>query len=48
MDWTNKDDVQREMRKLIKWQLRAASYAKDAVDATADGVVDVLKRRSGR
>ena len=48
VDWTNKDDVQREMRKVIKRQLRAASYAKETIDATADGVVDVLKRRSGR
>jgi type I restriction enzyme, R subunit len=45
VDWANKDDVQREMRRLIKRQLRAASYPADKVDAVADSVVDLLKRR---
>jgi type I restriction enzyme R subunit len=37
---------EREMRRLIKRQLRAASYAADKVDATAESIVDLLKRRS--
>lgn len=45
VDWEHKDDVQREMRRLIKRQLRAASYPADKLDAVAEGVVDLLKRR---
>ncbi len=45
VDWVHKDDVQREMRRLIKRQLRAASYAADKIDSVAESVVDLLKRR---
>ncbi len=45
VDWVHKDDVQREMRRLIKRQLRAASYPADKIDAVAESVVDLLKRR---
>lgn len=45
VDWANKDDVQREMRRLIKRQLRAASYPADKIDAVAESIVDLLKRR---
>jgi type I restriction enzyme R subunit len=48
VDWVHKDDVQREMRRLIKRQLRAAAHAADRVDATAESIVDLLKRRNGR
>jgi type I restriction enzyme, R subunit len=48
VDWVHKDDVQREMRRLIKRQLRVAAYAPDEIDATAESVVDLLKRRRGR
>jgi type I restriction enzyme R subunit len=48
VDWIHKDDVQREMRKLIKRQLRAAGYATDKVDGLAEGLVDLLKRRRPR
>jgi type I restriction enzyme R subunit len=48
VDWVHKNDVQREMRRIIKKQLTAASYPKETVDATAESVVDLLKRRSGR
>lgn len=48
VDWAHKDDVQREMRRLIKRQLRAAGYALDKIDATAESLVDLLKRRGGR
>jgi type I restriction enzyme R subunit len=45
VDWAQKDDVQREMRRIVKRQLRAARYAPEKVDATAERVVDLLKRR---
>jgi type I restriction enzyme R subunit len=45
VDWANKDDVQREMRRLIKRQLRAASYPADKIDVVAESIVDLLKRR---
>lgn len=45
VDWAHKDDVQREMRRLIKRQLRAASYSGDEIEILAEGVVDLLKRR---
>jgi type I restriction enzyme, R subunit len=45
VDWSHKDDVQREMRRLIKRQLRVASYAPDKIDIIAESVVDLLKRR---
>ncbi|MGH7270861.1 MAG: type I restriction enzyme endonuclease domain-containing protein, partial [Polyangiaceae bacterium] len=45
VDWPQKDDVQREMRRLIKRQLRAASFAAPKIDATAESIVDLMKRR---
>lgn len=48
VDWHQKDDVQREMRRLIKRQLRAASYPTTKIDSVAESVVDLLKRRGGR
>jgi type I restriction enzyme R subunit len=45
VDWQTKDDVQREMRRLIKRQLTAANYPKDRVAAVAESVVDLMKRR---
>ncbi len=45
VDWQSKDDVQREMRRLIKRQLRAAGYAADKIDSLAESVVALLKRR---
>lgn len=48
VDWVHKDDVQREMRRLIKRQLRAAGFAQDKADATAGSIVELLKRRNGR
>jgi type I restriction enzyme R subunit len=49
VDWVHKDDVQREMRRRIKRQLRAAGFADDKkIDATAEGIVELMKRRRGR
>jgi type I restriction enzyme, R subunit len=45
VDWPQKDDVQREMRRLIKRQLRAASYPSEKIDSVAESVVDLMKRR---
>jgi type I restriction enzyme R subunit len=45
VDWATKDDVQREMRRLIKRQLRAASFPGDKIDTTAESIVDLMKRR---
>ena len=45
VDWATKDDVQREMRRLIKRQLRAAGFATDKIDPTAESIVDLMKRR---
>jgi type I site-specific restriction-modification system R (restriction) subunit len=48
VDWAHKEDVQREMRRLIKKQLKAASYPVAKIDSVAESVVELLKRRSGR
>jgi type I restriction enzyme R subunit len=48
VDWAHKEDVQREMRRLIKKQLKAASHPAAKVDSVAESVVDLLKRRGGR
>jgi len=48
VDWYHKDDVQREMRRLIKRQLRAAAFAADKIDVLAETIVDLYKRRGGR
>jgi type I restriction enzyme R subunit len=48
VDWVTKDDVQKEMRRLIKRQLRAAGFAADKIDPMAESVVDLMKRRRGR
>jgi len=48
VDWAQKSDVQKEMRRIIKNQLRAASFPKDKIDATAESIVDLMKRRRGR
>lgn len=48
VDWWMKDDVQKEMRRRIKRQLRAAGYNEDRIDPLAEGIVDLLKRRRSR
>lgn len=47
VDWAKKDDVQREMRRTIKRQLRAESYEPAKVDEVAEGIVELMKRRRG-
>jgi type I restriction enzyme R subunit len=48
VDWQHKDDVQREMRRLIKRQLRAAAFPAEKVEPLAEGIVDLYKRRGPR
>jgi type I restriction enzyme R subunit len=48
VDWAHKDDVQREMRRLIKRQLRASGYPTAKIDSVAESIVDLLKRRGSR
>jgi len=45
VDWQVKEDVQREMRRVIKKHLRAASYPSAGLDRLAEGIVDLLRRR---
>lgn len=45
VDWQQKDDVQKEMRRLIKRQLKAASFPKDKIDSLAESIVELMKRR---
>lgn len=45
IDWQQKEDVQKEMRKRIKRQLRAAGYPDGQLDGIAEGIVDLLRKR---
>jgi type I restriction enzyme R subunit len=44
IDWRTKDDVQREMRRRVKRQLRAAGIDGDQVEAIANDLLDVARR----
>jgi type I restriction enzyme R subunit len=44
----SREDVQKDMRRLVKRQLRTAHTTEDKLDALAEQVVDLLKRRQGR
>jgi type I restriction enzyme R subunit len=48
VDWVSREDVQKDIRRLVKRQLRAAQTPEDKLDALAEQVVDLLKRRQGR
>jgi type I restriction enzyme M protein len=48
VDWVNREDVQKDIRRLVKRQLRAAQVTEDKLDPLAEQVVDLLKRRQGR
>jgi type I restriction enzyme R subunit len=45
VDGQAKEDVQREMRRTIRRQLKAASVATDRIDALAESIVELMKRR---
>lgn len=48
VDWANKSDVQREIRRQIKRQLPTDIYEKDVQERLAHELVDVLRARKGR
>ncbi len=48
VDWTRKDDVQRDMRRRIKRHLDAARYVEPEKSALAARILDLLKAREGR
>ncbi len=48
IDWTRKDDVQRQMRQKVKRHLRAANYESEKVEALAGKIVDLAKVRKGK
>ena len=48
VDWWQKEDLQREMRKAIKQHLRARGLADDDLEGLAAGIVDLAKIRRRR
>ncbi len=48
VDWKTKDDVLREMRRLIKRQLKASHVPEEKRETMAESIVDLMKRRRGR
>ncbi len=48
IDWTQKEDVQREAKKRIKRQLSAAGFKDPGLGLLTNEIVDLLKAREGR
>jgi type I restriction enzyme R subunit len=48
VDWVNREDVQKEMRKRLKRLLRLTNRGDEEAVTLAELVVDLLKRRNGR
>ena len=48
VDWSQKTDVQREMRRQIKRRLPAEMYGKDEQERIAAALIDLLRVRKGR
>jgi type I restriction enzyme, R subunit len=48
VDWVRKDDVQRDMRRLMKRQLKAAGYPDGEIERLLRALIDLLKVRKGR
>ena len=46
VDWWQKEDLQREMRRTIKQHLRARGLPADDMEALAAGIVDLAKVRA--
>lgn len=44
IDWTMKEDVQREMRRRIKRRLRQAGFAPEGIEALTTKILDVARR----
>ena len=47
VDWSEKEKVQKEMRRLIKRQLRASKYSDAQIEPLAEEIVNLLKSRHG-
>lgn len=47
IDWTSKDDVQREMRRKVKRQLRLADCPTDKIDELTTAIIDLARVRLG-
>lgn len=47
VDWSEKEKVQKEMRRLIKRQLRASKYSDAQIEPLAEEIVNLLKSRQG-
>lgn len=47
VDWPQKDDVKRTMRRGIKRQLRAAGYDSERLDSVAEAIVALMRGRRG-
>jgi type I restriction enzyme R subunit len=48
VDWTQKAEVQKEMRKQVKRQLRAAHVGAEKAERLAASIIDLAKARKGR
>lgn len=48
VDWTHKEDVQREMRRKLKRQLVAAKLTADRVEPLIKRIIELFKARQGR
>jgi len=48
VDWQAKEDIQREMRRTIKRQLKVAGVTGERGEILAESVVDLMKRRRAR
>lgn len=47
IDWARKEDVQREMRRKVKRQLRLADYPSGEIDAATTAIMDLARVRLG-
>ncbi|MGH8059241.1 MAG: type I restriction enzyme endonuclease domain-containing protein, partial [Candidatus Entotheonellia bacterium] len=48
IDWARKDDIQREMRRRIKRQLRASGFSADCIEAMTAKIMDLARARLAR
>lgn len=48
IDWARKDDIQREMRRRIKRQLRASGFSADRIEAMTAKIMDLARARLAR
>ncbi len=48
VDWVQREDIQKDMRRLIKRQLSVAEIPSDKREPLAEQIVDLMKRRHGK